>query len=526
MSLLLFLGEEDSGISIYAEIVQQVDVNVLHQVRSSQNIYGPKLFEFQAEHSIRDTALFLEIQNEQSVPLSTYVSSTQKIINGISNLCDISQNIFASTCTLEVTIPEKFCGFTCSVDSIQKIRQGVFKEASVNQNAVSVSLLILGGAISSCNDYNHVCALGASIQNVAIDVIPDTYSNELVILVDGKAIKPNNITLTTDDDSYCWSLTITTYDEPTYFACAVNKLITFKGSGNFPESTFVIDERKLVNTPSEGKSFQISARSITALLGDLSRPLHTTWTDVMAHDVIHQLCASKGISVDSSGIPNWRITVLSADGLTPIAIIKKIADACGGILQTVQDTLVVRQKYVTPPTLWSDVTADHSILDLSSCIGMTDYVDLRDNYTEVIVTDYQDTISFSLSFSVLEKTVTEAVIAALSYPILDAKTIQDVVSTSHLPDGTNISYMGEFFDTVTETIEIINGKGVAPSGIYSLISNDYKRNTDLGRITLKGNNVVTSEIEGTSLVTLTYLTQLHKFRLTTDDSVVQILAAL
>ena len=526
MSLLLFLGEEDSGVSVYADIVQQVDVSVLCQGFESQNIYGPKLFEFQTDQSIKDTNLFIEIQNDQSVPLSIYVSSTQKIINVISNLCNINQNIFASTCNVDALIPYAVCGFMLTITGNQNIANSMFMPCGINQNIFATTIAISGITVSSCNDYVQHIIPGVSIQTIDTTETPDVYATTMTLLVDGKVIKPNNITLTTDDDSYCWSLTINTYDEPTYLACAVNKLITFKGSGSFPESTFVIDERKLVNTPSEGKSFQISARSITALLGDLSRPLHITWTDVMAHDVIHQLCALKGISVDSSGIPNWRITVLSADGLTPIAIIKKIADACGGILQTIQDTLVVRQKYVTPPTLWSEGTADHSILNLSSCIGMTDYVDLRDNYTEVIVTDYQDTTSFSLSFSVLEKTVTEAVVAALSYPTLDAKTIQDVVSTSHLPDGTNISYMGEFFDTVTETIEIINGKGVAPSIIFSLLNSTYKRNTDLGGVTAKGNNVVTSEIEGTSLVTLTYLTQLHKFRLTTTDSIVQIMASL
>lgn len=105
--LLLFLGEEESGVSVYADIVQQVDVSVLYQGFGSQNIYGPKLFEFQTDQSIQDTNLFIEIQNDQSVPLSIYISSTQKIISGISNLCNINQNIFASTCNIEVDITEK-----------------------------------------------------------------------------------------------------------------------------------------------------------------------------------------------------------------------------------------------------------------------------------------------------------------------------------------------------------------------------------------------------------------------------------
>lgn len=141
----------------------------------------------------------------------------------------------------------------------------------------------------------------------------------------------------------------------------------------------------------------------------------------------------------------------------------------------------------------------------------------------MIVSDYQDSSSFNIRLE-LEELIseTEGIFKLVSAPVLSPGTAQEITKTSHLPDGVFVSYLGEFLEEITETIEIINGKGSTNKQPYSINVYDYGRNTNLGELTISSDNAITSEIQETSLVNIAYLTHAHKFKVTSNDTKVQV----
>ena len=379
-------------------------------------------------------------------------------------------------------------------------------------------------------EQNFVWKNSINFNNIYDTEPPVILKDYLQILAEGgdELTDFSEVNLSTDKDSYCWTLVLNTYSGNTYNKCKVSSFIKVSFE-DFPESTFIVDDRRMTRTANNdgtiSMSYSITARSKTALLGDWSTNISSTWENISAYDIIKEISEELGVEIDFTEMPNWVIPLVEADGLLPIEIIKKLTDACGCFLTTIGDKLYIKQKYSTAPVLWNDPETPfkRDISSLTTCTNIVDYISIGDNYTEVIVSDYQDSSSFNIRLE-LEELIseTEGIFKLISAPVLSPGTAQEITKTSHLPDGVFVSYLGEFLEEITETIEIINGKGSTNKQPYSINVYDYGRNTNLGELTISSDNAITSEIQETSLVNITYLTHAHKFKVTSNDTKVQV----
>ncbi|RKZ94022.1 MAG: hypothetical protein DRQ46_10610, partial [Gammaproteobacteria bacterium] len=72
------------------------------------------------------------------------------------------------------------------------------------------------------------------------------------------------------------------------------------------------------------------------------------------------------------------------------------------------------------------------------------------------------------------------------------------------------------YEELSETIEIVDGVGSTAQAVYDIISTDYQ-DDDMGNISHKGTSI-TTEINGTTLLNITYTTQFHELLLTAQDA--------
>ena len=448
----------------------------------------------------------------------------------VGNVTVAVNKIFADVTTTEPVISNNMAADFPKRLSYKYLK-GIQQEKFLNTTIITEHIVKHNKCSILFNDTDSIIHNSISSHNIDNETAEASLlSNEVIIKASGGDITENfhEMTLTTDKDSYCWTLVLTTWSSKIYVACSVFSEISVSFPG-FPESIFIVDDRRMIRTANNDGSilqeYTITARSKTSLLGDWSANVNNTWESTTAYDILQEIADSANVSINYSDMPNWTISELSVDGLLPVAIMQKITNACGCFLTTVQDTLYIKKKYDIAPVLWSEdfVPFQRDIQNLDTCLAITDYINIGDNYTEVIVSDYQDSSAFNIRLVLVETlSDTEAIVKLVSNPILAPDVVQQIIKTSHLPDGVYLSYMGEFLDEIKETIEIINGKGNTTEALYAINSFDYGRNVDLGVLTIDASGGIVSEKPLTSLVTVTYLTHLHKITVTSNDTKVQL----
>lgn len=74
-----------------------------------------------------------------------------------------------------------------------------------------------------------------------------------------------------------------------------------------------------------------------------------------------------------------------------------------------------------------------------------------------------------------------------------------------------IDYHESSYETLTEEIEIVQGEGSVSKPIYEKVSQTYKDNTILGNATYNEDGSITTDVEGQSLLTITYKTKYYKW---------------
>lgn len=319
------------------------------------------------------------------------------------------------------------------------------------------------------------------------------------------------LNISSDENSYCasFSAEIARPQDFNLFNPGADVNLVFYGI----TYKVLIDERKR-GIEFERKTYSISGRSITAKLGEgWSGAITKTWDAVMASNVVNELCNEVGITSEYLA-QDWLIPkgVLSASNEHRITVIKKIADACGAIIQTrANGNLVILPKYKIAPSLIGTVIPDLVFAGHNDIMAVQESYDVRSKYNQVIVMSMEDS---SDSYSIFEhKELNSNGVCEIGVAVFPFKdTLQLLTSSNSL----SIFYKEKVVeDVVDELVEIVNGKGSTSKLVKERLNTRYIDN-DLGIITIQGKNVQTENL-GQSLILMTYKTEYHVFRVLTSQ---------
>lgn len=342
------------------------------------------------------------------------------------------------------------------------------------------------------------------------DPTSENIVTDVIVSINGININFDNMSLSIDESSYCWALTGNLSAVSDWSLCIPGtELLVTVGSDDY---LFIIDTRNS-DTAFNSENYSINARSITSVYGEGAEPIHDTWPATTTDSVINSL-----INVAEINIGSWNLTddLLVAEGDTPIAVVKKITEARGGIIYTKGDgTLVIEKKYKQEPPLYDINNTDHSISDLDDIYSISESREVKAGYNQVEVSDEPDSSSTFISIVTKENTLDKANLTAIIvvriYPFSDyielLSSHDDIIITpSTVP----------LYEEISETIEIVDGVGSTSQAVYNIISTDYQ-DDDMGAISHKGSSI-TTEIAGITLLNITYRTQYHELLLIAQDA--------
>lgn len=212
-------------------------------------------------------------------------------------------------------------------------------------------------------------------------------------------------------------------------------------------------------------------------------------------------------------IVDWYIDedIIDSIGEFPIDIIRDIVEAAGGIIQTAPDgTLVISEEYPVSPGDWSDAEAEYTFTDQIDISQIVDSADERDGYNIFYISNVDDTDSDDSGITI----ETEATSSTVANVTVSVVPWNDECNLHHSGgDWVSIISNGIVTETITEQIEIVAGEGSLENPFYVLESSTWKQQ-DLGEIEIDESGNVTTEIEGNSLLNITYTTKYHSFSAT------------
>lgn len=330
----------------------------------------------------------------------------------------------------------------------------------------------------------------------------------LTVLETGEVLDFKSATLKADESSWAWSVNIV-------MATAADWQKIRPVSGKIPVQINVrghvfnlLCEGAGRSRGERGINYTIKGRSITSKLAKGSADQVTkTWLGSTAKAIAQELCDAAGITLIWQSA-DWPISRHEVANRYPIDIINQLAKAVGGVVQTSPaGELLIRPKYTLSPTQYNDQPADHILSDVDNIKTISEQWQARAGYDSIEVGNEAISTEPSISLSTEDAGGGAVLVKANVVPF---QTI-DLSHTAAL--NVKLLYQGVVSETVSQLVEIVDGKGRLSSPFYGLLSSAYKY-TDLGAIEITENGDIKTAIGLHSLLQISYTTKYHTWRAT------------
>ncbi len=269
-----------------------------------------------------------------------------------------------------------------------------------------------------------------------------------------------------------------------------------------------IETRGKKKTNATGATWAIDMISPTAKLDSpYSKTMVKSFTDgIYASALVQQMADYQSIAVDWDiidwAIPNYAI---SANDETPFAVIKKVVNAVGGIIQTKPNgDMLITSKYPVSPTLW-DVTIPSVIFSSETdIVSIADSMIINEGKNAFLITD-QGSSAADIKLVEIDVDGTTKIIRGFRVPF-DSGPFELVTSggptISVVKDSSYIeaSLPGDFTEDEEEWeyVEFIDWVGTTNFPIYEIIDWEWVAE-DMGAFQISENGTLTAITQDDSL---------------------------
>jgi len=305
-----------------------------------------------------------------------------------------------------------------------------------------------------------------------------------------------------DEDSYCFSLTMTLGDVTSWNLCTKGTQVLIDINGK--KFYFIIDTR--TRSRIHGVTdYNVEGRSRTSLLSfPNADPYTKEWSATTAETVVQELCDLYSIPLDFQ-ITDWPIPagVLVADEESPLSIIRKIIEGSGAILQSsLTGALVIIYKYPDSPTTYEALSSDIELSDLDDIEVVNEFFEEKKGYNKVFVSNKEliddsegylsieldHVLNFGKSVFTEGDEVYVRIYASDEYDVeITGGSIVKVSSdVSRNADAETLNFIGEEYPDVSYPVNSLTG--VTWYG------------TDLGNISLVGSHNISASGSSTDTI--------------------------
>ncbi len=334
-----------------------------------------------------------------------------------------------------------------------------------------------------------------------------------VITENGVQLDPYHINIEKDESDPYIDFEIRSNKEVDFEACTPKTIVYI--TINSDVYTAMVESRDSSQSdPFSAIDYGITLSSPGLLLAAPYASLISEELTGMASDIVRYL-----VSLETDLSVRWEMIdwyigpdILIANSASPAALIEEIVTAAGGIRQSVNDgTIICRPEFPVSIPDYDDADPAIFLTDQDNYYSVNTVDEHREGYNVFFISD-QTVTDGGLSTDQEDISPTKKRVKVFQVPWSDLDTIN--LNTSGNTSNIVITNNGVVSEIIKEEeIEIIDGEGTAENPIYS-ISSHYYNYTDLEEVTFNEDGTVFTNIEGNSMLYLTYKTKYHKFTVT------------
>lgn len=335
----------------------------------------------------------------------------------------------------------------------------------------------------------------------------------IAVTSNGLTLSPHHISVEVDESSYAIGGEIHLADQADFLSIAHLQQVEVR----IDATTFIL----LANLPRESRpeigveTFVVPLVSPAALLdAPYADALTQEFAGAMASAIATELADLAGVSIEWR-LVDWYIpaATLYANGDTPLTIIRKIVEVVGGVLQSAPDgTLICRPEYPVSLPDRATATPDFYLTDQDNFFSVDSSPEIRDGFNKFLISN-QDQSAADTGLTLEQRDIDELTKEILVYRV--PWTGEAIMLRTSGGGWVSIVDEGITTEELIETVEIVAGEGRVAKPLYEKIGQAYKQ-ASLGAITPAEDGHLASETSGNSLVEITYQTQYHLFRVSSD----------
>lgn len=349
------------------------------------------------------------------------------------------------------------------------------------------------------------------------------------ITIDGVPVPSENVNVDCDIDRYYIEASFTLSD-PRYLPLCKKKaevVITISVGTDSQSYSLLLWERSR-NITTASTYYTLTCRSKSVLLDSKYTPnLQKEFSPDLASNIITDLAAICGVPVIWNLYDNGTLideTILAgylfANNEKPLAVIRRVLEALGGIMQSTPDgSLEIIHSY---PNKVPNFETDVPDILLNTEVR---YQSISSTYEErlgINTVHVSDQLTSDSSFSLEEKEIssTEKYVKGFHTPWDSQEVILDTSGGSTV----RVDYLGVVTETIPEPtedvpyelVEFVNGTGNTSKPIYGIISTSWVMDV-LGGIISSEDGTLVSDVLGESLLKIVYTTKYHLWKVTSPS---------
>lgn len=239
-----------------------------------------------------------------------------------------------------------------------------------------------------------------------------------------------------------------------------------------------------------------------------ARPITRTFDGMMASSIANEMAALGGVTLLWQ-LVDWYIppATLYANNETPLAIIRRLVEAVGGILQSLPDgTLLCRPEYPLDTVAWEGATPEYYLSDGDNFFSVDPAPEPRAGYNRFLIADRETASGVAMAMTPIDISASVKELRVSRVPWDSA----DVGLDTSGGWWVSIIEEGVAEEEVEDLVEIVAGEGRTTKPVYGVVSSDYQE-ADLGLFTVTEEGLVSTTSPENSLLRLTYTTRFYRF---------------
>lgn len=341
------------------------------------------------------------------------------------------------------------------------------------------------------------------------------------VTINGEQAFSPDISLEADEDSAAIEASLTIVNPNYFHLCVRNNPVTL----TIVDIDFELIIREVsVNMGNPSDTYSISCESPVSLLSSKQAPtLQKEFDEDLASVIFAELADIMDLTTSwnvwhDGALVDWVIPAgeLFANNEKPLAVMRKITEACGGAIQSFPDgTIEAIHEFPTRVPDWPTGTPDYIVNNLVRFESVSASDEEKSGINTIYVSD-QLTSDTSYTLSEEDISSTKKQVKGYHTPWdtteieLDTSGGSDVVITYiGVEDTTQVPPE----DEEAELVEFIDGTGSTSQPIYSIVDSEWVRDS-LGAITFSEDGTLESEVKDESLLKIRYITKYHVWEVT------------